>query len=111
MSEQIFSPCGIYCNSCKWYKGEREPTCPGCKEVAGNPFWGYCQTYSCVQSHKIEHCGFCHEFPCKDYMSRFDPREGPGNALMRAGLLAYRAKYGDKEALNLLEKAENFNKA
>jgi hypothetical protein len=43
-------------------------------------------------------------------MSRFDPREGPANALMRAGLLVYRAKYGDKEALNLLEKAENFNK-
>ena len=39
-------------------------------------------------------------------MTRYDPREGPANALMRAGLLAYRAKYGDKEALELLEQAE-----
>ncbi len=41
-------------------------------------------------------------------MTRFDPREGPENALMRAGLLAYRAKYGDAEALELLSKAENY---
>ena len=43
-------------------------------------------------------------------MTRYDPREGPENALMRAGLLAYRAKYGDEEALELLEKAENYEK-
>ncbi len=41
-------------------------------------------------------------------MTRYDPREGPINALMRAGLLAYRGKYGDREALELLEKAETF---
>ena len=28
------------------------------------------------------------------------------NALIRAGLLAYRAKHGDKKALELLEEAE-----
>jgi hypothetical protein len=43
-------------------------------------------------------------------MSRYDPREGPANALMRAGLLAYRAKYGDAAALELLEKAESYEK-
>ena len=41
-------------------------------------------------------------------MTRYDPREGPANALMRAGLLSYRAKYGDKQALELLEQAENY---
>ena len=41
-------------------------------------------------------------------MTRYDPREGPANALMRAGLLAYRAKHGDKEALELLEQAESY---
>ena len=41
-------------------------------------------------------------------MTRYDPREGPANALMRAGLLVYRAKYGDKEALELLEQAEGY---
>jgi hypothetical protein len=29
---------------------------------------------------------------------------------MRAGLLAYRAKYGDEEALELLEEAERYEK-
>jgi hypothetical protein len=41
-------------------------------------------------------------------MTRYDPDKGPENALKRAGLLAYRAKYGDHEALELLKKAENF---
>ena len=41
-------------------------------------------------------------------MTRYDPREGPANALMRAGLLAYRAKYGENEALKLMEKAESY---
>lgn len=87
-----------------------EPICPGCDVVVGNPFWGNCQTYACVKIHQVEHCGLCSEFPCRDFMKRFDPREGPGNALMRAGLLAYRAKYGDEEALLILEQAENFEK-
>jgi hypothetical protein len=43
-------------------------------------------------------------------MTRYDPREGPVNALMRAGLLAYRVKYGDSEALTLLEQAESYEK-
>ena len=41
-------------------------------------------------------------------MTRYDPREGPANSLMRVGLLAFRAKYGDKEALELLEQAESY---
>jgi hypothetical protein len=43
-------------------------------------------------------------------MSRYDPREGPENALMRAGLLAYREKFGDKEAIEFLEQAQNYVK-
>ena len=43
-------------------------------------------------------------------MTRYDPREGPANALMRAGLLAYRAIYGDEEALTILKKAESHKK-
>jgi len=108
MSQEIFSPCGIHCNSCPWYKDEMQPKCPGCEAVKGKPFWGTCQTYSCVQQHEIEHCGLCEDFPCRDFMTRYDPREGPANALMRAGLLAYRAKYGENEALKLMEKAESY---
>jgi len=50
----------------------------------------------------------CDEFPCKEFMGRFDPSEGPSNALMRAGLLAYRAKHGDKAAVEVLRKAEDY---
>jgi hypothetical protein len=110
MSLELFSPCGINCSSCPWFKGERDPKCPGCKVLEGKPFWGTCQTYDCIKTHNFEHCGLCNEFPCKDFMNRYDPREGPINALMRAGLLAYRAKYGDKEALMVLEQAENYEK-
>lgn len=80
--------------------------CNGCTQVKGNPFWGECQTYSCAKNQGVEHCGLCQDFPCKEYMSRYDPREGPASALMRAGLLAYRAKYGEKKALELLEEVE-----
>jgi hypothetical protein len=67
-------------------------------------------TYACVNCNQIEHCGECSEFPCKDFMIRYDPREGPVNALMRAGLLAYRKKYGDEEALQILGQAESYEK-
>ncbi|MFW6109801.1 MAG: DUF3795 domain-containing protein [archaeon] len=107
MSE-VFSPCGIHCNSCPWYIGEMDQECPGCQAVEGNPFWGSCDTYFCVREQDVSHCGECNDFPCREFMTRYDPREGPSNALMRAGLLAYRGKYGDREALELLEKAETF---
>ena len=34
-------------------------------------------------------------------MGRFDPREGPVNAVVRAGLLAYRNRHGDGKAVEL----------
>ena len=109
MSESNFSPCGINCGDCEWFKGEKEPKCAGCNAVMGMPFWGKCETYRCTQSHSVDHCGKCAEFPCRNFMTRFDPREGPENALMRAGLLSYRAKYGDLEALELLKKAKEYH--
>jgi hypothetical protein len=48
------------------------------------------------------------DFPCKDFMERFDPTEGPENSLMRAGLLAYRVKQGEKAAIEILRKAEEY---
>jgi hypothetical protein len=41
-------------------------------------------------------------------MTRYDPREGPANAIMRVGLLLYRTKFGAKDALELLEEAESY---
>ncbi|MCW4049334.1 MAG: DUF3795 domain-containing protein [Candidatus Bathyarchaeota archaeon] len=106
MDEIIYSPCGLICNDCAWYKGEAEPKCLGCKTVDGKPFWGTCLTFSCVAEHGVEHCGLCEDFPCDDFMGRYDPREGPSNAVLRAGLLAYRAKHGDEKAIELTRKRE-----
>jgi len=106
-----YSPCGIVCDDCDWFKGEKEPLCPGCRGVEGKPFWGNCPTYECVQSHGVEHCGWCHEFPCEGFMERFDPREGPANAVMRAGLLAYRRKHGDDKAADLTRKTSEGHKS
>ena len=96
-----YSPCGIICDDCEWFRGEKEPRCRGCTTAAGNPFWGSCLTYKCVQDHGAEHCGACEEFPCKEFMVRYDPREGPVNAVIRAGLLAYRNRHGDDAAAEL----------
>ncbi len=96
-----FSPCGILCDDCPWFTAEREPACKGCTEVSGKPFWGNCDTFSCVEAKGLSHCGECVSFPCKDFMGRYDPEEGLINAVIRAGLLAYRKQHGDEEAVKL----------
>lgn len=100
----MFSPCGIVCDDCDWFTGEKHPRCPGCEAVEGHPFWGACETYACVKEKGVDHCGECGAFPCDNYMARYDPREGPRNAVLRAGLLAYRAKHGDGKAVDLARK-------
>ncbi len=100
---KIFSPCGIVCDDCDWFQGEREPACAGCKEVAGKPFWGDCETYICAEKRGVEHCGQCDDFPCIDFMERYDPDEGPINAVIRAGILAYRERHGDEKAERLIK--------
>jgi hypothetical protein len=101
-----FSPCGIICDDCDWFTGEENPQCPGCEAVEGKPFWGACETYACVKEHGVEHCGVCGEFPCDGFMSRYDPREGPVNAALRAGLLAYRTRQGDEKTFELSRKIQ-----
>ncbi len=98
-----FSPCGIVCDDCGWFKGEKEPHCEGCSSVEGKPFWGECETYSCVEERGIEHCGECDRFPCSDFMDRYDPDEGKVNAVKRAGILAYRKQHGEEKAAELLD--------
>jgi len=99
-----FSPCGIVCDDCDWFKGEKEPRCKGCSEVDGKPSWGECETYSCVQNKKVDHCGECPDFPCTDFMKRYDPEEGPIDAVNRAGILAYRKQHGDEKAASLTKR-------
>jgi hypothetical protein len=104
--EVQFSPCGIVCDYCSWFKGEKQPLCPGCRAAEGKPFWGSCETYACAKEHGVEHCGVCGDFPCDGFMSRYDPSEGPKNAVLRAGLLAYRVRHGSEKTIELIKKIE-----
>ncbi len=69
--------------------------------MKGAPFWGTCKTYACVKEKNVTHCGECEEFPCDLFMSQYDPDEGRLYSVIRAGLLAYRARHGDEKAVEL----------
>jgi hypothetical protein len=86
--------------------GGRQPSCSGCIEIEGKPFWGTCPTYACVQEHKASHCGSCDEFPCDKFVEMFDPNdpEGKRSAVYRVGIEAYRARHGDEKATELIRK-------
>jgi hypothetical protein len=99
-----FTCCGLVCEDCEYYKGEKVPKCPGCTTHGGKPFWGDCLTFTCVEEHGIEHCGLCGEFPCDRFIDMFDPSQGQVSSVIRAGLLAYRRKYGDRKAVELARK-------
>jgi hypothetical protein len=96
-----FSGCGILCSDCEFYTGEKDPKCSGCIEQAGKPFWGTCGTYECMEEHNVEHCGLCNEFPCDKFIDQYDPSHGAVSAVIRAGILSYRAKHGDEKAAEL----------
>jgi len=100
----IFSGCGTVCNNCEWYKGTKEPRCPGCTALKGKPFWGECGVYACTKGKDVEHCGVCGEFPCTKFIEQYDPSHGPVSAVVRAGILAYRARHGDAKAVELARK-------
>lgn len=100
----IFSCCGTICDDCEYFKGEKEPVCPGCTAHEGKPFWGECQTYACAGEHGVTHCGLCAEFPCDKFVDTFDPSHGQVSSVIRAGILAYRAKHGDEKAAELARK-------
>jgi hypothetical protein len=102
----IAAPCGLNCEPCPYYGGEKTPQCVGCNVHKGRPFWGECKLYACVTKHSVEHCGLCADFPCDFFIEHFDPSnpEGQRNAVTRAGLLAYRKKHGNKKWLELHKK-------
>jgi hypothetical protein len=106
MAKNMISPCGLDCSICEWHIGDRQPSCAGCTEIKGKPFWGTCPTYSCAQEHNSKHCGACSEFPCDKFVEMFDPNdpEGRRSAVYRAGIEAYRAKHGDEKAVELIRK-------
>jgi len=102
--EITFTCCGLICEDCEYYKGEKAPSCPGCTAHEGKPFWGECPTYACAEQHGVEHCGACGEFPCDRFIDMFDPSHGQVSSVIRAGILAYRSRHGDDKAVELARK-------
>ncbi len=43
------------------------------------------------------YCGECHEFPCKIFLSWYDPKNGKKSILPYIGLLLIRKKLGTEE--------------
>jgi len=104
--QDLLNGCGEFCGTCAYYTGEKQPPCPGCASHKGRPFWGVCKVYDCIADHGVEHCGKCEEFPCDSFIGHYEESapEGQRNAVFQAGLLAYRARHGDRKMLELLRK-------
>ena len=48
----------------------KAPFCTGCWEIAGNCYWkgcNSCKFRTCCTEKQINHCGYCHDFPCAHY--------------------------------------------
>ncbi|MFX1367154.1 MAG: DUF3795 domain-containing protein [Promethearchaeota archaeon] len=106
MIDTKLNPCGHYCDKCPSYLGTGEPSCPGCMESNGTPWWGSCKVFNCSIKKDISHCGMCGQFPCDQLASHYDPDnpQGQRNAVIRLGILAYRTKHGDEKAIELAKK-------
>ena len=67
MIEEKVSYCGLYCGACpSFHKG----TCLGCRSEDKNQSriskWSCKIRKCCIEVQKIEHCGQCEDFPCKE---------------------------------------------
>ncbi|MHA3963231.1 MAG: DUF3795 domain-containing protein [Candidatus Thorarchaeota archaeon SMTZ1-45] len=102
--------CGAYCDDCPSYQGKDNHACTGCVQTKGTPWWGECRLFKCAFEKNISHCGLCSDFPCKISATHFDPDNpvGQRNAVVRIGVLTYRAKHGDEKAIELVEKIRLF---
>jgi hypothetical protein len=102
------NPCGASCDRCPSYLGTDElgRTCPGCLEANGNPWWGVCNVFRCSKNKDLQHCGLCDQFPCDRLIAHYDPDnpQGQRNAVLRVGILAYRARHGDEKVTGLVMK-------
>ncbi|MBP2655180.1 MAG: hypothetical protein H6Q73_2749 [Firmicutes bacterium] len=122
--ENLASPCGLYCRECVAYKAKDDPAlldalvtkglnreklpCLGCRSGKGDcPTLGCdCETYLCVESHAIDFCYECAEFPC----AKLNPSADQANTLphnIKVFNLCYMKQHG---LSNWLEKAPEIQK-
>ncbi len=79
----LVAPCGAHCGDCWAYKLTKDDLslrariiamniqwsgspCPGCRPAGGKCQFvdGVCETYACVERHKVIFCFECSDFPC-----------------------------------------------
>jgi len=109
MKPMKYPPCGRLCDS-ETCEGKRLGLCEGCVEAKGCPAGciksehtkeyqniKVCPIWECSTKHKVEHCGQCQEFPCKTFLSWYDPKSGKKSVLQYIGLLSIRENLGTKE--------------
>ena len=79
----LIAYCGLYCGACSFkvtyeqksrehikalpsrydeYKDQPFQSCPGCRE---DPEGADCEIRNCARQKSVDHCGVCHDFPCK----------------------------------------------
>ena len=107
--EFMLNTCGHSCSFCPSYQGEVVLTCQGCRETHGTPWWGVCKVFECSIKHDIMHCGLWRKFPCELLTVHYNPENpiGQHNAVIRIGILAYRARHGDEKAVVLAKKVRS----
>jgi hypothetical protein len=69
MANPMAGFCGDYCGKCPSYPGE----CAGCVPEMHPE----CHFVRCCLAGKIEHCGYCGDFPCARLVE-FRPDDRPG---------------------------------
>lgn len=86
MADPLAGYCGDYCGKCPNYPRE----CRGC--IPENHM--DCHFVQCCLSRRVEHCGFCSDFPCTRLVE-FCPDDSPGCPPgYHLGNLKVRKKFG-----------------
>jgi len=105
MDENLVAPYGTYCGTCSFLNRKEKPSCSGCGNQNGEPFWGKCKLYACTKG-RVEHCGMCESFPCGLFVDQFDPAHGQKSVFTRAELLVYRRRVGTQKFIEMSEKLD-----
>ena len=104
-SDNLASPCGLYCGECLYYEKE----CRGCVPSGGQPSWGKCPIYACTVDKDVEHCGECAEFPCGRFLKQYSRQLGPWRVFYKAGQLVYRKKIGTEAWVRQKASGRNYD--